>query len=305
METEPHLARFYLPAHKHAQLARGKGGIVRLILQVLTAQGWTVTLLPDDPETLATTARAEGRALVRMIAPPKPGDVTYRRTYFQRFWRIETRAERWLWPVAQARFDPKTVNPAKAARLAGNLRARHAPETPRDDGFVLVPLQGMLSEQRSFQSMSPLAMLESLLEYEPRRIHATLHPRETYTPEDRAALDTLTRRFPRLTLSTGDTARLLPACSYIATQNSGTVMTGFLLHKPAVLFARIDFHHIAANVTDLGPAEAIRRAPDLRPDFDAYLWWFLRDHAIDETRPDAPARVTRALHAAGWPLSLP
>lgn len=302
MATDPRVARLYLPNHKHVQLSRGKGGIARLIRDVLTGQGFDVSLHRNTDADLDAAQHLPGYNVVRMVAPPKPGDVTYRRTYFPRFWRIETRAERWLWPVAKAKFDPTTINPAKAARLAANLRARHAPASPTDDNFVLVPLQGLLSEHRSFQTMSPLAMLDSLLQHDNRPIHATLHPRETYSDEDRAALAALAEQHPRLTVTTGGTDALLPRCSYVATQNSSVAMTGFLQHKPAVLFARSDFHHIAANVHDLGPAEAIRRAPDLRPDFDAYLWWFLRDNAIDDTRPDAPARVARALSAAGWPI---
>ncbi len=43
------------------------------------------------------------------------------------------------------------------------------------------------------------------------------------------------------------------------TQNSAVAMTGYFFHKPSVLFGRIDFHHIAANVHELGVDEAFRQ----------------------------------------------
>ena len=40
----------------------------------------------------------------------------------------------------------------------------------------------------------------------------------------------------------------------------------------------------------------------MAPDFAAYLWWFFRDHAIDDSRPDAGTRILQALTRGGWPV---
>ena len=76
---------------------------------------------------------------------------------------------------------------------------------------------------------------------------------------------------------------------------------GYLLHKPALLFAEIDFHHIAASVPREGMA-ALDRALTQRPDFDAYLWWFLQEQAINAGRPECEAQILAALRRGGWAI---
>ncbi|EBA06378.1 hypothetical protein [Sagittula stellata] len=301
---EPKVARFYLYPALRARLLAGRLPFLSTLRDLLEARGWDVHLHDDSPEELAAARDRPGYALVRMIEPPNPRGLTFRRTYFAPFWHIERSAERWTWPVARAEFDPDTVNPQKAARFLRNMRARHfADARITREGMVLVPLQGRLQEHRSFQSMSPLAMLEAVLAHDPaRRVHATLHPKERYSAAETDALDALQRRVPRLTVSLGGTAALLLACDYVATQNSSVAAAGYFLEKPAVLFGKIDFHHIAAKVHDLGAEAAIRQAPDMAPDFAAYLWWFFRDHAIDDSRPDAETRILEALRRGGWPV---
>ncbi|HRO15021.1 MAG TPA: hypothetical protein PLL33_08265, partial [Paracoccus sp. (in: a-proteobacteria)] len=84
--------------------------------------------------------------------------------------------------------------------------------------------------------------------------------------------------------------------------NSAVAFDGYLLHKPAVLFAQIDFHHIGLNVADMGADAALRAAPDHAPDFDGYLLWFLRRQAIDGQAADAGARILAAMRRGGWPI---
>ena len=182
-------------------------------------------------------------------------------------------------------------------RLFGDAPTRTARE-----GFVYVPLQGRLLEHRSFQSCAPLDMLRQILRHETRRrIVATLHPKECHAPADLAALDRLAEREPRLTLTRGAMEPLLQACDYVATQNSSAAFAGYFFRKPAVLFARVDFHHIAANVTALGAEAALRRAPELEPDYAGYLHWFWQEMSINAGRPEAEAKILAALQRHGWP----
>ena len=67
---------------------------------------------------------------------------------------------------------------------------------------------------------------------------------------------------PRLRLETGGAAEALAACDLVVTQNSAVAFNGYFFHKPAVLFAEIDFHHIAASVPRLGVAAAFRAVRD-------------------------------------------
>ena len=76
----------------------------------------------------------------------------------------------------------------------------------------------------------------------------------------------------------------------------------YLLARPVVLFAQIDFHHIALNVSELGVEKALERAPDYKAHYAKYLWWFLKEQAIDAMAPDADLRILAALKKGGWPI---
>ncbi|MFW2589686.1 hypothetical protein [Sagittula sp. SSi028] len=297
-----HVAWLYLYPDLQRRLVEGKARFLSITCDVLRDAGWRVVIRDDSPEELALAAERPGFALVRMIAPPAAGGLVFRRGYLKPFWHIERSAERWNWPVAQAAFDPGTVKKDKADHFYARLKRRtFADVTPHQGGYVLMPLQGKLNQQRGFQSMSPLEMVETVLNNDPRPLRITLHPRETYSEAELSALERLTQRHSHATVSLGGSDALLAGCDYVATQNSSVAFKGFLLGKPAALFARSDFHHIAACVHDLGAAEALRQAATMTPDFAAYLWWFLRGHAINEKRPDAALRIRQALARGGWP----
>jgi hypothetical protein len=305
--TSPPAARLYLYPDLLRRVRDGRHPLLCPLVTVLDQAGFAVSLHGDSPEDLAAGRRAGGWSLVRMIAPLGPGGVTFRKTCLEPFYHIETRAERWLWPVASAAFDPDQPT-AKAARFMSNMRGRlfgpsFDPARVSREGYVLVPLQGRLLQRRRFQTMAPIAMIDAVLTHDPeRKVVATLHPRESYGPEDLAALDRLAERHPRFQVARTPSSRLLAGCDYVATMTSSVALKGYFLEKPAVLFGKTEFHHIASTVAALGPAEAIRRAPDLRPDFAAYLWWFFRVMAIRAQGRDADPGIRAALRRAGWPL---
>jgi hypothetical protein len=150
--------------------------------------------------------------------------------------------------------------------------------------------------------MSPLAMVETVLARDTRPVVAALHPKEHYAPAELRALERLAEHHPRLTVEKGQMERFLPACAYVATQNSSAAFNGYFFEKPAVLFAQVDFHHIAANVPVLGVDGAFAALADNHPDYTAYLWWFWQEMSINAGRPQAEAQIAAAMRRAGWPI---
>jgi hypothetical protein len=284
-------------AMRHAAAA-GEVGIVNRLIAALP--DWRVALVPLDAPPLR-----DGYSLLHMQEPLSPRSLTLRLAYLYPFWRIEATNERWRFDVAQAAFRPAMIPAPQAARFAARLRERWFPSvTARRGGFVLIPLQGRLAEHRSFQSMSPLRMMAETLRHLPDRpVVATLHPKETYPAEDLAALEALCRQFPRLTVQTGGTDAALANCDLVVAQNSSVALKGFALEKPAVLFAGIDFHHIAGSVPREGVEAAFDRALGPPPDFAAYLTWFFRRQSINATAPDAEAQIRARLAQHGWPVA--
>ena len=92
----------------------------------------------------------------------------------------------------------------------------------------------------------------------------------------------------------------LRVCDYVVTENSSAALSGMFFHKPAILFAKIDFHHIALNVEDLGVEEAFRRVGGHSPDYDTYLHWFIALNSIKADAEDAEAQILAAVRRHGW-----
>ena len=258
-------------------------------------------LFRSEAQRLAAPLRGYG--LFHMQEPPVPTILCLRRAYHYPFWRIEATNERWHFDVAKAAFDPDCVPMDQAKRFYDRWRPKIFRDGPTSrDGFVFVPLQGRLQQHRSFQSQSPLDMIRTTLAAFPdRQVKATLHPKEDYTDEDRRLLAQIAAEHPAFHLVQADAKDLLATCDLVVTQNSSVALTGYFAQKPAILFAGVDFHHIAASVWRDGQEAALTPRPD--PDFIAYLWWFFQRQSINAGGPDAPDRIRARLKRHGFPVS--
>jgi len=302
--AEPKVVRFYLDKPLKDKAERGEHLFLRRFSDVLARHGFrSLYHVQTEAERVKSAARP-GYAVYLMQPPLTERGLTIRKNYIYPFWKIERSAERWEWPVAQAAFDPAVAPQPEARRFARRIRTKlfgDISDDVRQGGYLYVPLQGRLLEQRRFQSMSPLDMLQQILKHDPiRTVVATLHPRETYSSEERKALEDLVARERRLDLVDRPMAELLSVCDFVATQNSGVALSAYLFGKPVVLFARSDLHHIAANVLELGAETAITRAPAMAPAYDAYLWWFLHDQSINAAMPDTETQIEATLLRHGW-----
>lgn len=297
------ILRVYLDAPSRARAEAGTFNIMSKIKAAFEGCGYRVAFAPDTEAERAKSAARRGYALFHMAEPFHARALNLRRAYFYPFWRIENSAKRWEWDIARAVFDPANVPRKDADQFFRNWQKRLFPggTGAKRQGFVYVPLQGRLLDRRSFQSQSPLDMIRSTLAHEPARdVVLGLHPKETYLPEELDALRALADGNRRLRISTQPMEALLQGCDYVVTQNSSVALTGFFLERPAVLFAQIDFHHIAANVPDLGTEAAFAQVMQQRPDYAGYLHWFLKRTAINGGSDAAEAQILDAVRRHGW-----
>ena len=93
------------------------------------------------------------------------------------------------------------------------------------------------------------------------------------------------------------------ACQLVVTQNSSVALAGFFFRKPAVLFAQIDFHHIAGNVPRDGEDRAFATWRN-DAEYEAYIWWFLQHMSINAGRPpeEVTEKIASVLWNHGWPV---
>jgi hypothetical protein len=258
----------------------------------------------DTAKNRAESDALAGYSLFHMQSPTHARALNLRRAYLYPFWRIEPTAERWEFRVAKMKFPPHKQEPNMAKKFANGLRKRHFDglETARD-GYIYMPLQGRLGAHRSFQSCSPFEMIEQTLASDANRtVCARLHPNESYSAADREKLQKLQDLHPRFCLTDAPSDALLAHCDYVVCQNSAVALMGYILHKPAVLFAQIDFHHIAGNVGAMGVEAAFDFAQEAERPYDQYLLWFLRKMAINAGNENAENRILEAMQKGGWQM---
>lgn len=304
--SEQKILRFYLEDGLLDSARAGTHNFIGKLAGVAETAGFTVEYRPNSlVERTASLAR-DGYSLFHMEPPTTERGLTFRRVYHYPFWAIEPSAERWNWHVAQTRFDPSQTDPAEAKTFYRRWQNRlfgDAPAHVTREGFIYVPLQGRLLDRRSFQLASPIEMLHDVLTHDPKRqVVATLHPSEHYTRDEEKRLEQMQDRFSHLSLRRGDMAELLRTCDYVVTQNSSVAFNGYFFGKPCVLFARSDFHHIAASVEHLGLARAFEEVTRMQPDYARYIHWFWQQMSINAGRAEAEEKIAAALRYHGWPI---
>lgn len=301
------LLRIYYNDDLLARAEAGDHNFTNRLRKAFEPRGFKVRLCRNSAAARHLSAVRSDWCLFHMDRPLHKRALTMRLAYFYPFWRIEKSAKRWEWDIAQQSFDPESVDQKKAEKFGVRLRKRQFGKDTQPgirEGLVYVPLQGKLLTQRSFQSMRPVDMVEQTLAHSgPRRVVVGLHPKETYGKAERQALDTLTAAHPRLEIVERQTDTLLRECDFVVTQNSSVALSAAMLEKPAILFAKTDFHHIGLNVLDLGVEACFRQIADHRPDFAAYLYWFLKLGTINAGAPDAEDQIVEAVRRHNWPVS--
>lgn len=297
---------FYLHPMLRKQAERGNHNFINKVSEVLQEAGLSVAFDDDDDLARLRAAARPGHSMFLMQDPVNARGLTFRKTYIYPFWHIEKQSERWEWPVAKDTFDPKAQDPQKSANFYRFWRQRlfeDGPRYARRDGFIYIPLQGHLLRKRSFQFCSPIDMIKIVLDEEPaKQVVATLHPSENYSAAEQRALEELLVTNDRFFLRAGKMELHLQNCDYVVTQNSSAGFKGYFFGKPLILFGKADFHHIALNVQQIGVQSAFDAVDWHKPDYAAYLHWFLQLRAINAGRPESKKRIRNVLRNHGWPV---
>lgn len=284
----------------------GKHPFIARIAGILQGAGYRVEYRPDSETERLKSATRRGYSLFHMKEPTHDRALTFRRVYHYPFWAIEPTGERWNWTVAHSVFPADSVPRKEADRFYRFWQKRlFGADTAQATraGFIYVPLQGRLLDHRSFQTCAPLDMLRAVMAHFPdRSVVAALHPNETYCQAELQALQDLVDRNSGLDIRTGGMQSLLAGCDFTVTQNSAVAFSGFFYGKPAVLFGRSDFHHIAANVGTLGVSQALQAGDRMAPDYAGYIHWFWQKMSINAGHPSAEDKIRQAFLRAGWPM---
>ncbi len=298
------ILRIYLEPDELKRARDGQFNLMNRIKSAFEWQGFRVDFMRNSQEQRLKSADRNGYSLFFMQDPFHERALNLRRAYYYPFWRIENTAERWKFRVAQAGFDLGVIDTNAAKNWADNWRKwlfKGAASAPTREGVVYIPLQGLLLEHRSFQSASPIQMIKAVLKYDQnRKIILGLHPGESYSDKEMNAVNALIADNPRISLIKGGADDALRCCDYVVTENSSAALSGFFFHKPAILFAKIDFHHIGLNVSDLGVQSAFEQVTNHYPAYDEYLYWFIQMNALKADTDTVEEEIIRNVRELGW-----
>ena len=291
----------YVSAEQRASVISGERSILTRLKTAIEAVGWSFALEAEAEGPQAATR--DGYHLLCNKDVPGRNCLNLRRSYFYPFWRIEDSNDRWNFQVAQRQFQPDAVSERQSNGFRDRWRKTFWPNRKiADDRLVFMPLQGRLLRHRSFQTMSPVEMIRRTLAQTDLPIIATLHPSETYEPDEHAALAEIAAQEPRFTLSAEPWETLLLRSSLVVTENSGLALSGYFADKPAVLFADIDFHHLGGSVRRDGLDGAFARAKAEDLHYARYLYWFFRQNALNGGSDDVGDKILARLREHGWPI---
>ena len=301
---ETRILRIYLDETTLQMAREGTFGFVNKVRAGFEAAGFRVDIMRDTEGERLKSAARRGYALFLMQEPLHDHALSMRRAYYYPFWRIEKSARRWEFEVAKKPFDPAMIDPDMAAEWHarwGRFLFRKGPAQAERSGMLYVPLQGRLLERRSFQTMSPVDMIaEVQARAGQRKILLGLHPGETYSPEELAAVERIAEADSRVSWQMGGMDKALRLADLVVTENSTGALSGFFFKKPAVLFAETDFHHAIPQVSALGVEEAFRQAEAADPAFAEYLFWFIQMNAIKADTPEAESLIVETCRRHGW-----
>ena len=114
------------------------------------------------------------------------------------------------------------------------------------------------------------------------------------------ALEVLAAKNSRISLVKGGMEAALQSCDYVVSQNSGVALSGFFYQKPAILFSKIDFHHIAINVSNIGQKAAFEQVLTHNPAYDEFLYWFIKMNAFKADEEDVGDEIIQNVRELGW-----
>lgn len=298
------LLRIYLEPHLLRTARAGEFGFGNRLVQAFERQGFRVDYVRDTDAERLKSATRRGYSLFVMKDPFHPNALSVRKAYYFPFWRIEASAERWEFEVAKKNFNPAEIDTDLAQDWFRKWRRnlfRRGPDNAERNGMIYVPLQGKLLTHRSFQTMSPMAMIEAVQNWAgERKILLGLHPKESYSPEELKAVEKIAEGDTRATVQTGGMEDALRLCDCVVTQNSTAALSGFFYEKPAVLFAKSDFHHQMPQASQLEADEALRQVDEVRPDYAKYLYWFIQLNSIKADTEEAETKIIENVRRHGW-----
>jgi hypothetical protein len=214
--------------------------------------------------------------------------------------------------IAARPFDPHLQDAGQAAaflkRLQSRLIGKRISKYPQPEsrqtlpqGAIAVFLQGPSLPVQRAQHMTEPQMLDTILSgAKGRPVLVKPHPRNT-DPATLKHLKARAKDHPDLHVVNANIHDMLEAADVTCSVSSSVSLEGMIHQKPAILFGRSDFNHIAQTVVSSYEFSerldaALSGAQGLP--YAAFLHWFLQENCINMGRDDWFDRIQARMDPA-------
>lgn len=231
--------------------------------------------------------------------------------YFWEFWHLDPKGTKAFSSIGDLPYDARAMPYARAVRFFDGQRAKlvearkskygqKAEVSKLPEGALAVFFQGHFPLRQGATRFDDLAMLEVVRQYAGNRpIVVKPHPLVN-DPFTLASVQAL--RDDRLIITDANVHDILARCAATVSINSTVALEGYLHRKPAILFGRSDFHHIAGRVDRPEDfPEVLTAQLGRNGGFAQYLAWYFLRHCLRLGSPGLQDALWSRFAAAGFP----
>ncbi|WP_299424959.1 hypothetical protein [uncultured Shimia sp.] len=296
-----HLALF----HKIHELIESRGGHVEVrrrheALRGANSSDWSAHLEADNLHIIENGTVQQPNALNAALA------------YLPPYFHLDALGVLADSSAAQEIYDEAKVNPVLAQsnflvlqdRLVRKRRSRYGPKKditkiPKD--CIAVFLQGDNPHRQGTAHCDNETLLRTVAKHAGnRKIVVKAHPMSKQLDDVQLLLRLLQEGLP-LVATDANVHDILQQCAVTVSYNSAVAIEGFLHNKPAILFGRSDFHHVAETVEfPCDFPRALHSALNSQRNYAKYLFWYFSQFAVSAEDWDLNERLLKRFEWAGF-----
>ncbi|MEM7242640.1 MAG: hypothetical protein AAF429_10695 [Pseudomonadota bacterium] len=233
-------------------------------------------------------------------------------SYIVGFWYLDPKGVFWNSSLADAEFDPSTIDAKEATYFFNGvtgfmLRENYSKRTqtlrlnaPLDKAKAVIFAQDIENYMTKVHYLTLDQMIETAAQATDETVYVKPHP--LYDAHARDALAARCAEFKNVVLSDASVHDLIAASDVVLSQNSAAGFEAFMQKKPVITCGASDYHHgsLVARSSD-ALKDAIAAAPDIVKSFpyEKYFYWFLHDHMLEVQKPDFAKRAWARLSKRG------
>ena len=299
-----------------AWIAEGKFPVFNRMCPLLNDMGYEVAMMPLYRPPWLRWFNRRSLHIYRGPGRPRrgPGILHVAKGYVEGYWYVDPMGHRENSSISDREYLPRTIQQEDVRQLSIDLRRDHVRpgHSAREqatvgqldvpEGAIAIMLQRMTpGDEPRTAICSEANMIRAVVAARGERpVVIKYHPFGA-TDAVRRAVEAVVDPDAGIHLINANIHDILEKAAMICTQTSGSGFEAFIHRKPALLFARPDYHHAGTVVDDLSVLPAlIEEAVETKFSYGRYVYWFLEQNLFRPDAVDFQDRVRPVIEAHHW-----